>query len=241
VEYYFWLGVDHAYVYTMIPLNHLSGSGGGLTVVSMTWASSTSLHQRGQNWQINDCVHRAAADGFDWSLSVDLDEALMFAGADSLPSPWIPWSWKWIPWRRKPPGSVKAFLQRKRFHPDVYTFGSDLTTEPADYERYKLVGAHRGVTTCLVKNLTSGVLANRQVGAKEVCVGWQGRRKALMQTRRVFVANIHFTRQCRTGRVLRRCNVEDLDTETAWLLHSNRNVGKYEHGCSTCPAVMTFA
>lgn len=43
------------------------------------FAANRSIMYWGQNFVLNDCLQRAAAEGFDWTLNVDLDELLTFA------------------------------------------------------------------------------------------------------------------------------------------------------------------
>ena len=75
IQYYQALGIDKTYVYhtncDTIPLE-LDNT----TNICMPWVSDIKIHQRGQVWQVNDCIQRAALDGFGWTLHVDIDEYL---------------------------------------------------------------------------------------------------------------------------------------------------------------------
>ena len=83
-------GFAYAFVYTTF--NATSASADPITlantiVLSMPWAMELPLHSRAQNFMENDCVHRAAAHGFEWALSVDIDEFLV-PDLDRTHQPW---------------------------------------------------------------------------------------------------------------------------------------------------------
>ena len=71
------LGFAHTYVYVANSSWRLPPPAPpGLTLLYTPWVDGMRVATRGQVWQNNDCLHRAAADGFDWVLLADADELL---------------------------------------------------------------------------------------------------------------------------------------------------------------------
>lgn len=105
LRHYRALGISHFFLYAAAPLEDWEG-GADLTLVHAAWlnecrqplqrgrthyarcsyAMNRSLAYWGQNWVLNDCHQRAAAAGFGWVLSVDLDEVLALGGNRTLAS-----------------------------------------------------------------------------------------------------------------------------------------------------------
>ena len=75
-------------------------AGADTTVVLSPWCMTAPLLARGQNFQLNDCVHRAAAAGIEWVLFCDVDELLV----------------------ARPGYRLRALLANRKF--DVYSFGA---------------------------------------------------------------------------------------------------------------------
>ena len=73
LAYHRQLGVGWTFLYTTAPLGPWRVPA-NLTLLHMVWVHGYLVWQRAQNWQINDCIHRAAARGFEWTLSIDIDE-----------------------------------------------------------------------------------------------------------------------------------------------------------------------
>ena len=90
LRHYRRLGVSHFFFYAAAPVRGLDAA--DVTVLDVAWlrgcgalkthyarcayARNRSLVYWGQNWVLNDCHQRAAAQGFGWALAVDLDEVL---------------------------------------------------------------------------------------------------------------------------------------------------------------------
>ncbi|CAH0380112.1 unnamed protein product [Pelagomonas calceolata] len=91
LEHYRSLGVAHFFVYAAAPVRGLDAA--DVTLLDVAWlggcralpkthharcayTQNRSLVYWGQNWVLNDCHQRAAAQGFGWALAVDLDEVL---------------------------------------------------------------------------------------------------------------------------------------------------------------------
>jgi hypothetical protein len=82
ITYHKNMGIEHAYIYDAECQRsiHIPES----THLCMNWTRTVRIHQRGQNWHINDCIHRAADDGWEWVLTKDVDEHLTFARPMSI-------------------------------------------------------------------------------------------------------------------------------------------------------------
>ena len=98
LAHYRSLGVSHFFVYAAAPVRGLDAA--DVTALDVAWlggcgalkthyarcayAQNRSLVYWGQNWVLNDCHQRAAAQGFGWALAVDLDEVLELGPNRSL-------------------------------------------------------------------------------------------------------------------------------------------------------------
>ncbi len=78
------LGVMQTFVYSVVPLASWRAPTDVATVY-LPWVHLVLLHARGQEWQINDCTHRAAARGYAWVLHIDLDEFVRLPAGLTLP------------------------------------------------------------------------------------------------------------------------------------------------------------
>ena len=111
------LGVSHTFLYADASHLYTRGSGqrdtllddwtprglGNVSLFYLPWLSDFRMHSRGQTWQVNDCIHRAAARGFGWTLNIDLDELVVLPDGESL---------------------LGLINVRQRDDVDVYIFGS---------------------------------------------------------------------------------------------------------------------
>ena len=84
------IGVQHFFIYfanCSNPLQYdLRNFRTETSLLCMPWVyDEVNIHQRGQIWHMNDCVHRAATVGWKWILLNDLDERLQ-ASTDFLDS-----------------------------------------------------------------------------------------------------------------------------------------------------------
>lgn len=168
----------------------------------LPWLAAFFLHQRGQNWQINDCIHRAASQGIDWTLNIDIDEWLCLGLF----------------------GSLAELIRRVAgASTDVLTFGSRASVrfdaKMAASEPIYCLPCKRGV--CIVDG---------RVTPRDLCTRHHGRRKHLLRTRSVWVANIHYVDHCKPrydgteselSRAAIPCRVHDLNASETWLLHAN--------------------
>ncbi len=84
VAYHEALGVAHTFVYlsdcadtarSVAP--YVTHTSSRITWLCLDWLSRYHIWQRGQSWQINECVHRARNMGFDWVMNKDFDERVV--------------------------------------------------------------------------------------------------------------------------------------------------------------------
>jgi hypothetical protein len=65
------LGVSWTFLYSTFETHDFAEN---TTLLHVAWVHQVRTHQRGQLFQINDCLHRAASLGFKWTLNLDTDE-----------------------------------------------------------------------------------------------------------------------------------------------------------------------
>ena len=178
IDYHAARGVSHAFIY-------LTRCGGGssartlavgvhphVTLLCMEWVNALRMHQRGQNWANNDCVHRAAHEQFAWALTLDLDEHLIFA----RPTIVVGARGSWSVAARPGPHEDLFDLLHSAPMTEVHTFGSMRWKLPQN--AYKV--------TCTNSRMP-----------REQCVRQSGWRKHLVNTRAVFAVNIHWADKCK--------------------------------------------
>ena len=73
LSYHRSLGVSWTFVYTTVPLVEWRRPA-NTTLLHLPWVWSVAIHQRAQNWMINDCIQRSSSHGYTWALNIDLDE-----------------------------------------------------------------------------------------------------------------------------------------------------------------------
>ena len=178
IDYHAARGVSHAFIY-------LTRCGGGssartlavgvhphVTLLCMERVNALRMHQRGQNWANNDCVHRAAHEQFAWALTLDLDEHLIFA----RPTIVVGARGSWSVAARPGPHEDLFDLLHSAPMAEVHTFGSMRWKLPQN--AYKV--------TCTNSRMP-----------REQCVRQSGWRKHLVNTRAVFAVNIHWADKCK--------------------------------------------
>ena len=169
-----------------------------VTLLRLPWLWEFPLHQRGQTWQINDCIHRAASTHFEWTLNIDVDEFVFL-------------------YRPRVPHLAESALmtipqlieQTSTFKTSVISLGSRIVKE-------------------FVPNGTLGMSERAHVrggliycwNARRVYTPWLcskhwGRRKHLTRTQHVWFAAVHEATHCKSG----PCVVSNLDARSYWLLH----------------------
>ena len=225
------LGITKTFIYTTPALGcnarHalaeiVRRSKGGVAVFDLPWItqykSMQSFHGNSgaQIWALNDCIHRAAAGGYEWSLNIDIDEFLMVN-----------------PERN----DIKTIT-------DLLIFTQKLNPTPLSYLS---LGSHRSQSQ-FVDELTDADLQaspecarRKSTGAKlpavnaDLCFGWRGHRKHLVNTNKVFLAFHHHIEMCwgwstqSRGRspplkrpVSQQCSLRVLNaSDLAWLTHVN--------------------
>lgn len=178
------LGVARFFVYTAAPaaawkgaaddvdfvelafLNGCAAGGGGGArrrhPAKCDFAENRSLMYWGQNFALNDCLHRATAANFSFALSLDLDEFLAFAGGT---------------------GGLSNATSGPA---DVVTFGSAVEAPVACGE------ARRGAACPPPPPPLDAVTCGRGCGDCAACARNRGRRKHVARCGRVVVANVHF-------------------------------------------------
>ena len=75
IDHHMRLGVGHVFLYVAEQGWSLPTEPVYVTQINMVWLHRYPIvTQRGQGWQMNDCIHRAAHRGWEWVLSIDIDE-----------------------------------------------------------------------------------------------------------------------------------------------------------------------
>jgi len=213
ISYHQQLGVDHTFLYAA-PADKDAAAldrwrvPKGVTLLQLPWLDAFPVWQRGQNFQINDCVHRAAARGFEWVLSLDIDE-----------------------WLVLPPRTRSLHeLVRAAGSVDVFSFGSRRAATvqaAADAPSCPPLALHmeqhnRTLAYMQKMGLCNGTCADAHVHipsftccSMHMCVGALGHRKHLLRAASAFAANIHFVHHCKAG----PCRIVDLDAGDTYLAH----------------------
>lgn len=169
-----------------------------VTLLRLPWLWEFPLHQRGQTWQINDCIHRAASTRFEWTLNIDVDEFVF------LYRPRVPHL------AENALMTIPQLIERtSTFKTSVISLGSRIVKE-------------------FVPNGTLGMSERAHVrggliycwNARRVYTPWLcskhwGRRKHLTRTQHVWFAAVHEATHCKAG----PCAVSNLDARSYWLLH----------------------
>jgi len=208
-RYYRTLGVRRFFVYAVsTALAATVPRADDVSVLHLAWLHHAGrMHEHGQNWQINDCLHRAARS-HRWALSLDFDEFLRLPHT-APPQPAAPPAAA-APAQPPAGGTTAAALRRlvaNASAQQVLTFGS---VSAADVR----ANLHRATTT---PNCKAAHVDPRR------CLGWYGRRKHMVRPARMWAANIHFADRCRLprarGAATSACAVRHLSTDEAFLLH----------------------
>lgn len=160
-----------------------------------------SIWYHGQNWALNDCHKRSLADGFSWTLSIDLDEMLAFAA---------------------PRTSIAEYLKSLGRAVDVVDFGSvvtPLTRRCGSAQTYYCGALPPPKTSPL--NVPGSVTCHDpelppRMPSADLCIRAKGHRKHLTSTSSVLKLNIHWVDTC-TPR--RDCDTHHESTHVAWLRH----------------------
>ena len=185
------LGVSHTYLYvvnmswtwTAQPLEDV-------TLLYLPWVSDFVLHSRGQKWQVNDCIHRAAVDGYTWVLSIDLDEFLMLGA--SYPGESTGGSMN---------TNVLAALTARHPTADVLTLGTRLVADVHTSINETLPFCQTCKPFSWANKLLAGVhmVDNAPCGAGQpLCLGPHGQRKHLVRASSVYVCDIRIAPAHRT-------------------------------------------
>ena len=166
-----------------------------VTVLHLPWLESITMDKCGrrsqctnaQNWQVNDCIHRAASQGIGYVLSIDFDEFVMLSS---------------VPHMMALVSSAKEVvtLQSRQQNPGTWANGTLVCHEVP------------------------------WISAKWLCTRQYGRRKHIVRTTSVWIANIHWVDRCKpkahectVGRCRPRpCRVLNLDARNDWMLHNYR-------------------
>ena len=197
ISYHRRLGITRTFFYLMHPDAVQVRPFLNVTVLSLPWLNSVAMDNcsrrsqctNAQNWQVNDCIHRSAAQGLAYALSIDLDEVVTLGSAPHL----------------------MALISSSA--EEVLTLQS----------RQLGPGASKNGT--LVCHEVPGIKA------RWLCTGHYGRRKHLVRTASIWLANIHWAERCKPPQCkgshcrTRACLVRHLDAREDWLLHDYRRPG----------------
>lgn len=183
------LGVRHTYIYDTdcaTPYNFPH-----VTHLCMRWAHNVLIPDRGQNWMINECLLRAASDGWEWALMKDVDESIVF--------------------RTPPSVSYPLSVLARRSDVDVITFGRMYDGAPQCSSSWWGWGAWGAWIAWLRGKSVQSIEDDRYM-----CLGSRGRRKWMSRTTNsVWFGNIHEVRSC-----VATCRIWNLDSREIWLNHS---------------------
>ena len=218
------LGVQHSFLYVhakWLAESPASRNGTRLashnvSLLSLAWLSRFKLHQRGQLFQINDCIHRAASRGLTWTLNIDLDE---FAFLYEVVNP------------RKPhlTGDAHAIQLGTLVEQEGSKSNASVLTFGARFVKSFVENGTLAAVTSAKSHLLGGLifcLSSRHVWVAWTCSGYLGRRKHLTHTKRVWLAGIHHVPHCKAG----NCSVRHLDARHKWLMHLRGNASRVYRG-----------
>ena len=83
IDHHRKIGIRHFFIYFTNCSNYLQYElqsvllNTNMSLLCMPWVNyEKNIHQRGQLWHMNDCVHRARSIGWKWVLFNDIDERL---------------------------------------------------------------------------------------------------------------------------------------------------------------------
>ena len=188
------------------------------TSLNVTWVelafSTQNLWYNGQIWAINDCMQRAASQGFSWALTVDVDEVLVLARSHSL----------------------GEFVANHGAGVDVIYFSAIYRAgraclEGAQCTRSQMILPPRNEKTdsllgaCL-RAIPSGLRQLNDTTLRGMCNGGHGRvLKHLVRLGSAVVAGLHHVSHCfalRPGLLIytaRECQAFHVPTSEGWLQH----------------------
>lgn len=184
------LGFAHTYVYVANSSWRLPPPvPPGITLLYTPWVNGMHVATRGQVWQNNDCLHRAAADGFAWALLADADELLSVPVHEVLSA------------QSEAVDIVSIGLQQVHNR----TLAGLAAAQPSCNSVPLFDGWLRQNKWSIFDWL--GISEN-------VCLGASGRRKNLVRTRTVWACHIHWCLKCVHG----PCVVNNTHTNDVSLL-----------------------
>ena len=216
LDHYRALGASHAFLYRRA--REAQQCPALNTALNVTWVelafATRNLWYNGQIWAINDCVQRAASQGFSWALTVDVDEVLVLARSHTL----------------------GEFVANHGAGVDVFYFAAIYRAERACLEgarctRSQMILPPRNEKTdaalraCL-RAIPSGLPQQNDTIRRGMCQGGHGRvLKHLVRLGSAVVAGIHDVPHCfapRTGLSIyaaRECQAFHVRTSEGWLQH----------------------
>ena len=216
LDYYERLGFRHIFIYGANEgppswLRRLkTAAADAITWIQFSFETE-KLWYFGQNWEINDCIHRATSLGFTHILSLDFDELLTFTD---------------------PYESIKSYVAANH-DADIFTFGS--AVDRLEISCTDLSGLYCHKKPPPSKNISchGSACGRKQREDLRLCSGFCGHRKHLVYGPRVLVANIHYVHHCKQGHRRERCVTKTESTDTAWLRHFHGE-RLAEHRCPSC-------
>ena len=203
--YHSRLGISWLFLYTTAPLVGAWMLPENSTLLHMPWVNSMKIWQRGQAWQINDCIHRAGTRGFTWTLNIDTDEYLVLGPKFAtlfdivIPAP------KTAPLHR----AVDAVDFGMRFADTL----NDSASRPIFCRSHS-------------KFMDLDYVSE----TPHLCVNFWGRRKHLLRTRTVLTAGIHAVQRCGAPCAPEaRCRVHHFDARYSWIAHLRKRTASWAY------------
>ena len=225
------LGVRRVYIYTT-PALHCSsrhalaaiarGSRGTVVIFDLPWIADhdgmQSYHGNSgaQVWALNDCIHRSAADGHEWSLSLDIDEFLFLNGVRNISA------------LLDVAEREHAEMENDSMQLEVLSFGSRESTEVLQIQA--LIPPDHPNSSSAWQMFHQPYCDHRPPPKHiktDLCPGWHGHRKYLVRTRSSYLAFVHHVHKCWAWRrralhaMPTTCEMNELNaTRHAWIEHA---------------------
>ncbi len=214
IRYYWSQQFTHIYMYSHeSPPRWLRGMSweSRITWIQLSFPTD-DLWYSGQNWAIQDCIHRATAEGFQNVLSIDLDEFLTVTDRNR---------------------TIVGYMEHLRgMGFDVAEFGSSLDERLQDCRKAAEPSCDLSPPTNEEISCGLGIpeCAKYEAGDRRFCASFCGHRKHIVYGPRALTANIHFVDSCLLG----SCAIKTESTDIAWIRHYQGSGA----GSALCPSCL---
>ena len=215
LDHYGALGATHGFLYRRARESQQCPALN--TSLNVTWVdlafSTRNLWYNGQIWAINDCVQRAASQGFSWALTVDVDEALVLARGYTLGD-----------FVAKHGGAVDVFYLSAIYRAEQACLAGARCTRSQMILPPRNEETDASLRVCL-RAIPSGLPQLNDTTERGKCNGAHGRvLKHLVRLGSAVVAGVHDVSHCfaRPGLSMyaaRECRAYHVRTSEGWLQH----------------------